>query len=340
MPRYENNLPIEYHLPEIVEGPWSREARQRALDRELLQHYIEYFGRAAKYRNWLPWHNLPLIEMRELGSQLSQDSIDIIEGYLGVEEYVGDYVINSLEMFRDNRTRRNMQLQWGAEEAKHGLAWELVLKHSLARTEAQLETYLDKVRQHRWRLEDHAGTDTPLGVSAYAMVQERATFYNYQEMRARIRRDYGLPLKLTPEEKKRGYEVGASEAFHIVGRDEITHHGIFLKVIKSHIRYFPSQTFEVLTTVFDGFQMPALTFVPNRRQFLRAARHADFYSTREHHRLKIHNPILKALGLEGNDAFERAVLLARKLPDNLGPDTVELSQTGEWVVAYSQPRQG
>jgi hypothetical protein len=94
-------------------------------------------------------------------------------------------------------------------------------------------------------------------------------------------------------------------------------------------------TFEVLTKVFQGFQMPALQFVPKRRQFLRAARRLNFYSTREHHHLKIHNPILQALGLEDDDAFERAVQLARKLPDNLGPDTVKLSHTGEWVIAYS-----
>jgi acyl-[acyl-carrier-protein] desaturase len=320
---FENKLPIDYHLPEIVRGPWTRPARQRALDRELLQHYIEYFGRAVKYRNWLPWHNFPLTEMRELGHRLSPETIDMIEGYLGVEEYVGDYVINSLEMFRNSRTRRNMQLQWGAEEAKHGLAWELVLKHSQARTDEQLETYLEKVRQHRWSLANHPGTGDPLGVSAYAMVQERATFYNYQEMRARIRREYSLPINLTLEEKKRGYEVGASEAFRIVGEDEIAHHGIFLKVVKSHIRYFPSQTFDVLKQVFEGFQMPALDIVPNRRQFFRAARRTNFYSTPEHHRLKIHNPVLKALGLENNDAFEKAVQLARKLP---------------WVVGFSQER--
>lgn len=336
MSLYENKLPIEYHLPEIVKGPWTRKAKQRALDRELLQHYIEYCGRAVKYRNWLPWHNFPLTEMKELGYRLSQETIDMIEGYLGVEEYVGDYVINSLEMFRDCRTRRNLQLQWGAEEAKHGLAWELVLKHSLARTEEQIAAYLEKVRQHRWSLENHPGTDTPLGVSAYAMVQERATFYNYQEMRARIRREYGLSINLTSAEKKRGYEVGASAAFRLVGEDEIAHHGIFLKVVKSHISYFPSQTFDVLKQVFEGFRMPALDIVPNQRRFFRAARRTNFYSRREHHHQKIHNPVLKALGLENNDAFEKAIQLARKLPDNLGPDTVKLSHTGEWVIAFSR----
>jgi len=28
--------------------------------------------------------------------------------------------------------------------------------------------------------------------------------------------------------------------------------------------------------------------------------------------------------------------LARKLPENLGPDIVKLSRTGEWVMGFSQ----
>jgi acyl-[acyl-carrier-protein] desaturase len=335
MPWFNNKLNTNFHLPDIIKGPWTREARQMALDRELLEHYIEYFGRAMQQRNWSPWHNFPLEEIRQYGHKLGQETIHLIEGFLGVEEYVGDYVTETLELFRNNRTRRNMQLQWGAEEAKHGTSWELVLKHSLVRTEEQLKAYFEKVRDHHWSLKQHAGTETPLGISAYAMVQERATFYNYQEMRLRIREDYGLPANPTPEEQKRGYEVGAAEAFRVVGLDEIAHHGIFLKVVQSYIKYFPSMTFEVLQQVFNGFQMPSLNLIPNARHFLRAVGRTDFYSG-PIHREKVHNPVLKSLGLENNEAFEKAVQFARQLPENLGPDLVRLSRTGEWVVGYSQ----
>ena len=78
-----------------------------------------------------------------------------------------------------------------------------VLKNSLVRTEEQIKAYLDKVRNFHWSLKQHPGTDTPLGVSAYAMVQERATYFNYQEMRARIRREYGLPPNPTRAERER-----------------------------------------------------------------------------------------------------------------------------------------
>jgi hypothetical protein len=43
------------------------------------------------------------------------------------------------------------------------------------------------------------------------------------------------------------------------------------------------------------------------------------------------------LGLEGQAAFEKAVQLARQLPEDLGPNGVTLSRTGEWVIGYSQP---
>ena len=332
--RWSNKLPVQFHLPEVVKGPWTREARQMALERDLLGHYIEYFGKALSMRNWSPWHHFPLEEMRAWGHKLSDETKHLIEGFLGVEEYVGDYVLESMQMFRDLRTRRNMQLQWGAEEAKHGLAWELVLKHSLARTEAQLRAYLDKVRDYHWSPQEHPGMDTPLGFSAYAMVQERATYFNYQELRARIREEYGLPANPTPEEQARGYEVGAAHAFKTVGIDEIAHHGIFLKVVLVHMRYFPSATFETLLKVFQGFRMPALHLLPNAREFLRAVRRSQIYSG-PIHREQVHNPVLRSLGLEDDSAFERAVQAIRLLPEGLGPDALKLSRTGEWVVAPS-----
>ncbi len=330
-----NKLSSLFPLPEIVKGPWTCEARQRALDQAVLEHYIDYFGRAMKQRNWSPWHDLPLEEMRERGHRLSEETVHLIEGFLGVEEYVADYVLEGIEMFRHDRTRRNMQLQWGAEEARHGVSWELVLKHSQARTEAQLTTYLDKVRDTRWSPKHHPGLDTPLGSTAYAMVQERATFFNYQEVRARIREEYGLPLAPTPKEQQRGYEVGASEAFRIVGLDEIAHHGLFLQIVQSALKYFPSLTCDLLAKVFAGFEMPALRFIPNSRAFLRAVKRTGLYSS-SIHREKVHNPLLKSLGLDGHAAFEKAVQLARTLPDHLSPNRTTLSRTGEWVIASAQ----
>lgn len=323
----------QFEMPLIVKGPWTPAARQLAVDKECLQHFIEYFGKAMKTRRWSPWHDLPLEEMKKFGHRLTQETINLIEGFLGIEEYVGDYVEEGLEIFRNNRMRRHLQLQWGSDELKHGVTWEKTLLHSGARTEEQLKEYCDKVQEHRWSVKNHAGADTPLGVTVYAMVQERATFYNYQETRVRIRAEYGLPQATTEEERARGYEVGASEGFRIVGVDEIAHHGIFLQIVQTHLRYLPEKTLDTMQEVFQGFQMPSLRLIPNARGFIRAIAKTGMHNA-EKHTTFIHNPVLRSLGLEDDAAFNRAVQAAKLLPDGLGPDQVKLGRTGEFVLAY------
>jgi len=320
--------------PHIVPGPWTLEARERAVQKECHQMFVEYFGKAMRSRRWSPWHDLPFDEMKAYGDRLSPETINLIEGFLGIEEYVGDYVMEGLEMFRNNRTRRHLQLQWGSEELKHGVAWEKVLLHSGARNEEQLEAYCKKVQDHRWTVKDHAGADTPLGVTIYSMVQERATFFNYQEMRARIREEYGLPATPTHEERERGYEVGAVEAFRIVGVDEIAHHGIFLQIVLTHLKYLPEKTLDQMQKVFEGFVMPSLRLIPNARDFIRAVAKTRFYPGAKHRQF-VHNPILQSLGLEDDAAFNRAVQAAKLLPAGLGPDLVKLGRSGEFVIAYA-----
>jgi acyl-[acyl-carrier protein] desaturase len=101
---------------------------------------------------------------------------------------------------QNHRTRRNLQLQWGAGEACHGVAWELVLHHSGACIEAQLQTYIDKYGSRGGARASIPVSTLPWGGTAYAMIQERTTSFNCQEMRARIREEYGLPLYPTPHE--------------------------------------------------------------------------------------------------------------------------------------------
>jgi acyl-[acyl-carrier-protein] desaturase len=324
-------------LPEIISGPWTAAARQQAFDREVAAHCIEYTGRALSLRNWSPWHTLPFAEMQQLGYHLSPESIDLLEGFLGIEEYVGDYVQEGLAIFRQNRPRRNLQLQWGTEEARHGVTWELVLTHSGARTEEQLQSYLAKVQSTRWDPQQHSGLEDAIGAAIYAMFQERATYFHYQKMRLRIRSEYGLPATLTPTELERGFEIGASEACRLVALDEITHHGLFLRIVQSAITYFPSRTFALLAKVVAGFEMPALRLIPNARAFFRAIRRTDFYSAVIHQQ-EIQEPVLKALGLEDQLAFERAVQTASTLPTDQPPDRIALKRTGEWIVEGSTDR--
>ena len=323
--------------PDATPGPWTQEIRQQAFDRAVQTHGIEYFGQALKQRNWSPWHDLPLQEIYDRGHQLSEDTYNLIEGFLGVEEHVGDYVQEGVEIFHDDRIRRNVHLQWGAEEARHGVVWELVLKHSQARTETQLASYLEKGRASRWSQKQHPGIGTPLGTTVYAMVQERATFFHYQEMRTRVREEYSLPQSPTPEERQRGYEIGASEALRLVAQDELAHHGLFLQIVRSALKYLPTATFAMLTEVLTHFEMPTMRFLPNARTFLRSLKRTGLYNTHIH-KEKIHNPLLKSLGLDDQQAFDRAGRLAHTLPIDVSPDCIKLSRTGQWEIESAPPQ--
>ncbi len=320
---------------QIHPGPWTRQAKEAAIQRETRDAFISYFRRSVKTRNWTPWDDLPLNEMRQRGHLLSDDTVTLIESFLGVEDYVGDYVEEGMHQVGKERVRRNIQLQWGAEELKHAEAWELVLLHSGRRTEEQLEAYRDKVAEHKWTMRDnHPGLDTPLGVMVYAMVQERATYFNYDELRKRIRSEYGLPEKATPEERARGKQIGAAGAFKIVANDEIAHHGIFLQCFDIHKRYLPYEAFDMLFRVLGGFNMPALYLIPNESEMREALYRTKLYTPLKHGRY-VANPILDTLGLENKRALERAVQEAKLLPEGLGPEHVSLSRTGEFVVSMT-----
>jgi acyl-[acyl-carrier-protein] desaturase len=289
-----------------------------------------------KRRNWTPWDDLPLDEMGERGHLLSDDTVTIIQAYLGVEDFVGDYVLDGLNHIGKERERRDAHLVWGMEEAKHAAAWELVLLHSGRRTQKELNEYRDEVGEHAYRLRDeHPGLDTPMGIIAYTMLQERATFFNYDEMRKRIRQEYGLPERATLKERQRGKEIGAAGAFRTVGIDEIAHHGFFLELAKIYTRYLPEQMLGELVKVFDGFKMPALKLIPNSVDLEEAMRRTKLHTPRNQV-TDVNNPVLDALGLDGRRALERAAQEAKILPADLGPQYVGISRSGEFVLT-TQP---
>ena len=326
-------------MPPVVAGPWTREARERAAAREAHEAFIRYFRKALKVRNWTPWDDLPLAEMRERGHLLSEDTVTIIQAYLGIENYVGDYVREGLDLAHGQRERRNLLLAWGMEEMKHAEAWELVLLHSGRRTEEQLRHYREDLLAHKWTLrEDHPGLDTSLGVICYSMLQERATLYNYEEMRKRIRREYGLPERPTDLERERGTQIGAAEAFRMVANDESAHHSVFLELVKIYLRYMPQDTVATLLKVVNNFRMPAQHLIPDAPQLTDALERTLLYTPLKYGR-NVRNAVLDALGFEHKRALERAAREVMHLPSWLGPEAVALLRNGEFVFS-AQPAGG
>lgn len=321
----------------IVTGPWTKEARADAARIAVKGTMQRYFTRAMKERNWTPWDDFKIGEMQALGHLLSEDTVTLTQAYLGVEDYVGDYVEDGLKLFGKQRERRNIHLLWGAEEAKHAEAWESVLLHSGRKTEKELSDYRDQVATHTWTMrEEHPGLDTPHGVIAYAMLQERATYFNYEEMRKRIRSEYGLDPKSTPDERQRdrGMQIGAAGAFQTVGRDEIAHHGLFLELTQIYTRYQPEQMLDALVKVFRGFTMPATDLIPNSVD-LEAAMRATKLHTPRKQITEVNNPILNALGVDNKRALEVAAQRAKILPGSLGPGYVGIGKDGEFVLSMT-----
>ncbi len=99
------------------------------------------------------------LNTREQRPHLSKDTIYLIEGFLGIEEYVGDFVRGGLGGFQHSRTHRNLHLQWGAEEMRHSVALEQVLLHTCARTQEQLDAYHAQATEGQWTHTDHGGVD-------------------------------------------------------------------------------------------------------------------------------------------------------------------------------------
>ena len=52
------------------------------------------------------------------------------------------------------------------------------------------------------------------------------------QVRADIRKEYGLPPTPTSEEQQRCYEIGTADVFRVVAPDEVAYHSLFLKVIQ------------------------------------------------------------------------------------------------------------
>ncbi len=332
-----NNSQTE--MPLVIEGPWTREARAYAAAEEAHTAFIRYFRRAMKVRNWTPWDDLHPEEMAKYGHLLSDDTVTIIQAYLGVEDYVGDYVEDGLNLLNNARERRNLQLAWGMEELKHAEAWELVLLQSGSRTAEELRKYRDKVGDHKWTMrENHPGLDTPIGVACYAMLQERATYFNYDEMRKRIRDEYGIGNKASTTERQRGAELGAAGAFKTVATDEIAHHGIFLELVRIYTKYLPHETLDTMLKVFNGFTMPALHILPDASELAAAMQRTLLHTPLKQGRL-VNNPVLDAMGLKNKRALERAVQAAKMLPPGLGPEYVAISRTGEFVLSMHEDPQ-
>ena len=121
-------------------GPFTTEAKQLAVQKEVKANYETYFARAAITRMWWPDRLVERNQMAEYGPLVSERTKEILLGFLGVESVVDDYVFSGIQAAGDSVSTRELYMQWGFEERRHGQTF----RHSLIDSGLYSQQYVDK----------------------------------------------------------------------------------------------------------------------------------------------------------------------------------------------------
>ena len=199
--------------------------------------YRDFFDKAERKRRWRVRDDIP---WDQCNPHLNPAIADVVETFCCVELYLPDYVSKVLPVVRQSKGRTWFYANWGYEESKHSLALGDWLLRSGSRSEESLADTEKKVFEREWNLP----TESPLGMLAYAMVQEHATFLNYRNLRKRLEFHGGDPAL----EKLLGF----------VTVDEAAHHDFFKECFELFLKHDRDSALVALRFVLHQFQMPAI----------------------------------------------------------------------------------
>lgn len=316
----------------IEQTTWTHESRVLALKEEVRTAFIGYFHGSMKERNWVPWDAVPIEEIRQRIGTLSADTKTLCRGLLGIEDYVGEYVRDSLDMLKGWRGQRNLHLAWGAEELKHSEALSLLLIND-GEDETEVSAFRNAVLSHRWFLaREQPGARSPLGLICYSLFQERTSCVLYEALRRRVRGESGLTEEPTEAEHERGVETGAAGVFSLILRDERAQFAAFVEIARSYLRFFPQETLESLQHALHHFDLPGLETIPGAEHFTDALERTGLL-TAAHFAREVRDVVLAALGFAGPEALARAAEEARQLTAEGDPHAVSFGTNGMLVLA-------
>jgi acyl-[acyl-carrier-protein] desaturase len=199
--------------------------------------YRDFFDAAEKKRRWRIREDIP---WDECNPNLDPAIADVVETFCCVELYLPDYVSKILPLVRQSKGRAWFYANWGYEESKHSLVLGDWLLRSGHRTEEYMADLEGKVFAREWNL-PHS---TPLGMLAYAMVQEHATFVNYRNLRQRT--------------QAKGGDPALEKILSLVTIDEAAHYGLFKSFYELFLKVDRESAVAALRPVLNQFQMPAI----------------------------------------------------------------------------------
>ena len=295
---------------QVVPGPYSVEARQAAVQKDIDANYESYFAKSAKTRMWFPDRLKERDEMASYGHLVSEESKEMLLGFLGIESYVDDYVFDGIDNAGDSLSNRGLYIQWGFEERRHGQTLRHCLIDSGLYTREFVDGYLDEASEYRWTFKIQTGYEaTPLRAAAYAVFQERQTRWNYTQLRRHIWEEYGSP---TNSDGHPLYPAVAG-ALRFPETDEGAHEANFSNIVRIYLKYFPDLALEALMQVSTHYQMPVVQ-LPNGEEFIRCVLAAGMGDPRPVVN-EIMNPALQRMGLADRAALRKAVKNFRLLPE-------------------------
>ena len=199
--------------------------------------YRDFFDAAERKRRWrirddVPWN--------ECNPNLDPAIADVVETFCCVELYLPDYTSKILPVVRHSKARTWFYANWGYEESKHSLVLADWLMRSGHRTDEYMADMEKMVFAREWNLPH----DSALGMLAYAMVQEQATFINYRNLRQRVQALGGDPALET--------------ILSFVSVDEAAHYGLFKSFFELFLKLDRDAAIAALRPVLNQFQMPAI----------------------------------------------------------------------------------
>lgn len=316
----------------VAQATWTHESRVLALKEEIRIAFVGYFHGSMKERNWVPWDAVPIDEIRQRLGALSADTKILCRGLLGIEDYIGEYVRDGLDMLKGWRGQRNLHLAWGAEELKHSEALSLLLIND-GEDESVLSAFRNAVLSHRWHLaREQPGLKSPLGLICYSLLHERTSCVLYEALRRRVRGEYELTEEPTEAEQERGIETGAAGVFSLILRDERAQFAVFAEIARSYLRFFPQETLEMLQQALHHFELPALETIPGAEHFTDALERTGLLNA-AHFAREVRDVVLAALGFAGPEALARAAEEAQELTAESDPHAVSFGIDGALVRA-------
>lgn len=275
--------------------------RERLMERATLGLYRWYLNVSQAKRNWNPDLDF---EWDKIRTDHSDEMKTVIEGFFAVEQYVPDYTSKSIAMTRREHGRSHFQIRWGSEEEKHSDLWYNTLLFTRARTPEWVAEYQYMLRGNEWQLI----WDDPLHITAYTVIQERATQVNYLNTVLAARGKLDHPAFANDQDPV------LAKIASTIAVDEAAHYNFFLERFRLYLYYFPQRTLEALNDVIKNFAMPANQYIPDFERFYETIYRTGIYSAREVAK-DVVQVALDQLGIAGKRALEAGIKKSRMVPN-------------------------